>query len=377
MKICQVCNSHTVDDGRVFHRTCKALAQAGYEVHLLAVGPGLKEYVRDGVTIHPLPECNSRTVRYARIRDVARMAAALQPDLFHVHEPNLLGAVLTRAGLRPVIYDVHESYLDILNESDWVPRWSRPFVQFTWDHWERRLVQRCAGIVVVTEPIAKRYSNLHAKVRVVANYPDCLSTDDSPPMTRNARTCVYAGWLTRAHGLSQIFEAIAILKKRDVEVQLDLAGTSISEEYLRSLWDEVGRLGIGRQVRYHGVLPRSKALILQRQAGIGLVPYLPLNLSLTGLPNKLMECMALGVPVVCSDFPLYREVACSNGAGIPVDPLRPDELADAIEYLVRNPNVARQMGEAGKRAVHDRFNWNLERNKLLELYREILNSSKS
>ncbi len=112
-----------------------------------------------------------------------------------------------------------------------------------------------------------------------------------------------AGALTRDRGLSQIFEALAILKQRDLEVQLALAGPSISDEYLLSLWDEAGRLGIGRQVHYHGILSKSKALILQHQASIGLVTYLPLQYSITGLPNKLMECMALGLPVVCSDFP--------------------------------------------------------------------------
>ena len=76
--------------------------------------------------------------------------------------------------------------------------------------------------------------------------------------------------------------------------------------------------------------------------------------------------------MVCSDFPKYREVAEKTGAGIMVDPTKPEQIADAIESLVRNPALARQMGEAGKRAVRERFNWNVERVKLLQLYHEIL-----
>ena len=142
-------------------------------------------------------------------------------------------------------------------------------------------MRRCAGIVVVTEPIAKRYSSLHNNVRVVANYPDWQNLDDLPPVTRDGRTCVIAGALTRDRGLSQIFEALAILKQRGLEVQLALAGPSISEDYLRSLWDEAGRLGISRQVHYHGILSKSKAMILQHQASIGLVTYLPLQNSMS------------------------------------------------------------------------------------------------
>ncbi len=119
LKICHVCNGHTVDDGRVFHRACCALAKAGYEVHLLAQGSGTKTYEEKGVIIHPLPECGSKNGSgTARASLVAQLAADLKPDLFHVHEPDLLGPVIARAGSRPVIYDVHESYLDMLNESD-------------------------------------------------------------------------------------------------------------------------------------------------------------------------------------------------------------------------------------------------------------------
>ena len=372
MRVCHVCNGHTVDDGRVFHRACCELAKAGFEVHLLAQGKGTKVYEEKGVVIHPLPESGSRSQRYARASHVAQLAAGLKPDLFHVHEPDLLGPVIARASSRPVIYDVHESFLDMLNENKWLPFWAKPLARMAWDQWERRLVRRCAGVVVVTEPIAKRYSSLHDNVRVVANYPDCQSVDNLPPMTRDGRTCVIAGAITRDRGLSQVFEALAILKQRAVEVPLALAGPSISEEYLRLLWDEANRLGISRQVHYHGILSKSKALILQHQASIGLVTYLPLQNSISGLPNKLMECMALGLPVVCSDFPVYREVAGATGAGILVDPTNPEQIADAIESLVRDPALARQMGEAGKEAVRKRFNWQAESKKLLDLYHQLV-----
>ncbi len=78
-------------------------------------------YRERGVFVHPLPESGSRWDRFARRFEVARMAADLKPDLFHVHEPELLGGVIARAQSKPVIYDVHESYLDVLQEREWVP----------------------------------------------------------------------------------------------------------------------------------------------------------------------------------------------------------------------------------------------------------------
>lgn len=371
MRICHVCNAHSVDDARVFHRACCELARAGYEVHLLAQGKGTNVYEENGVIIHPLPEPGNRRQRYTRASSVARLAAALRPNLFHVHEPDLLGAVISGAGSQPVIYDVHESYLDVLNENNWMPTWIKPVARIAWDRWERRLVRRCAGIVTVTETIAKRYRNLNKNVCVVSNFPDWEGMDQLDHVQRDGATCVMAGTLYSSNGLSKILRALALLKQRGLHIRLSLAGNA-SDGFLLSLWNEAEALGVRKQVEYHGILSRKEALLFQKKAGIGLVVYQPLLHCVNSLPNKLLECMALGVPVVYSNFPNYREIAATAGAGIMVDPTVPEQIADAIETLVRNPDVARRMGEAGKRAVREQFNWGTERVKLLRLYHEIL-----
>jgi glycosyltransferase involved in cell wall biosynthesis len=165
---------------------------------------------------------------------------------------------------------------------------------------------------------------------------------------------------------------LALLKQRGLNIRLALAGGAVSDAYLVSLWDEAERLGVRQQVEHHGILSKEEALHFQKKADIGLVTYLPLQYCVNSLPNKLMECISLGLPVVCSNFPNYREIVEKTGAGIMVDPTKPEQIADAIESLVRNPALACQMGEAGKRAVREQFNWNVERVKLLQLYLEIL-----
>ncbi len=376
MRICHVCNGHTVDDGRVFHRACCELAKAGYEVHLLAQGSGTKAYEEKGVIIHPLPKSESRRQRYTRASRVAQLAADLKPDLFHVHEPDLLGPVTARAGSRPVIYDVHEIYLGLLRSSDWIPKWVRPLIVFTWDQWERRLVRRCAGVVLATKLQGPRYSLLHDNVRVVANYPDLEGNKELPAIERDGVTCVFAGVLRPDRGISQMLRALACLKERGLLVSLALAGIPLSDKFLTSLWDEAKALGIKEQVQYYGILSKREALLFQHKASIGLIADLPYDYFMGAVPTKLMECMSMGLPVVCSDLPLYREVGGETGAAIMVDPTNPEQIADAIESLVRNPALARQMGEAGREAVRNRFNWQAESKKLLDLYHQLVGGPK-
>jgi|GEM_PF-4299936 len=130
MRVCHVCSGHSEDDGRVFHRECVTLAEAGYEVHLIARSARHEAHSNRAVSIHPLPDPKSRQERLARRWSVARMAASLCPDLYHVHEPELIGPVLAVAGPHPVIWDVHESYLDVLRTVTGSPNgpdpWSGP-----------------------------------------------------------------------------------------------------------------------------------------------------------------------------------------------------------------------------------------------------------
>lgn len=366
-----MCSGHTVDDMRVFQRACTALAAAGYDVHLIAQGSETAPFQSSGVTIHPLAKNRSRRERLARRVEVAKLASRLRPDLLHVHEPELLGPTISYAQGRPVVWDVHESFMDVLAERKWIPRWLRPIARLAWDRRERTLLRRCAGVVVVTERIAQRYRRLHRRVVVVGNYPDLSLFLGLSSPERDGRTCVFAGVLTPDRGLLQAIQALGLLNRRDLAIRLELAGPQ-DGNFADVLLAQAQAHRIGDLVTYHGVLSKRAAIEFQNRGSIGLVPYLPVANSMASMANKLLECMALGLPVVFSDFPNYREVAGEPGAGLAVDPTQPKQIADAIECLAKDASLARRMGQAGQRAVRERFNWEIERSKLLALYREVL-----
>jgi len=373
MKICHVCSSHSVDDGRVFGRACVTLAAKGYEVHLFARGERTEPYTERGVIIHPLPNPKNRLDRLARRSRIARMAAEVQPDLFHVHEPELLGPTIARAANRPVIWDAHESYMDVLADRDWIPRPLRPCARMAWDRIERRHVARCAAVIAATDGVASRYQSIHDKVRVVANYPDLSTWKEVSPRTPDAKTCVFTGTLDSNRGLLNVVHALAILRGRGMLMKFSVAGIDYSQ-HMSQLFEKAEQLGVRELINYHGVLARRQVAELVCKGGIGILPNLPYGNNLAMWPVKMFEYMAFGLPLVYSDIPNFRDIAGACGAGIAIDPREPEQIADAIEKLVQDPGLAKQMGKAGKQAVRERFNWGQESIKLLELYSEVLST---
>ena len=88
--------------------------------------------------------------------------------------------------------------------------------------------------------------------------------------------------------------------------------------------------------------------------------------------TKFFECMYAGVPLICTDFKLWKEIVDEEKCGICVNPHDPQQIADAVSYLKEHPEEARQMGINGYNAIIDKYNWDKEKEKLLALYSRII-----
>jgi glycosyltransferase involved in cell wall biosynthesis len=89
------------------------------------------------------------------------------------------------------------------------------------------------------------------------------------------------------------------------------------------------------------------------------------------LPTKLFEYLALGLPVIASDFPAWRDIVERHACGICVNPEDPRAIAAAIEYLHDNPEERARLG-ANARAASAAYTWSRDAPALVALYEEIL-----
>ena len=104
----------------------------------------------------------------------------------------------------------------------------------------------------------------------------------------------------------------------------------------------------------------------------GIVIFHPLPNHIDAQPNKMFEYMSAGLPIISSNFVLWKEIVERNNCGICVNPLEPKEIAQSIEYIITHSNEAKEMGQNGKKAVLEKYNWGVEEKKLFEVYKGLM-----
>jgi glycosyltransferase involved in cell wall biosynthesis len=288
--------------------------------------------------------------------------------MVHLHDPELLpvGARLAREGLT-VVYDAHEDVPRQLLTKQWIPAWARRPLSAAFEVYENHRVRQLAAVVGATPHITQRFAAVARRSVNVSNFPflDELAPEPSVPGTtaREHAVC-YVGGIFLTRGAFSMVRALTHLPG----VRLLLCGRFEDAATEAALRAEPG----WAQVDYLGVLGREGVRDVMARSRAGLVTLLPLPSYLDSLPIKMFEYMSASLPVIASDFPLWRDIVQRHACGLCVDPADPAAIAQAIRQVLDDPAAAQAMGRAGREAVHAHYHWPRAEAELLALYRSLL-----
>ncbi len=368
--VCHFTSVHIPFDTRIFHKECKSLAAAGYEVHLVARHD--KDETVDGIHIHAVSRRTGKLKRMLlTVLDVYRAALRTSAGIYHFHDPELMpaGLMLKLRG-KKVVADIHEDYPDYIRTKEYIPLYLRIPAAWAVGILEWFSARFFDGIIVVTPKIYDRFIKLNKHTVTVHNFPIIEEFDgaDDPDEPRpKSDTVAYIGNITRDRGIVEMVRAIGALRKH-VNATLVIGGSFAPA----SLEEEVRALPEFAYVDYHGFLTRAEVAGVLASARAGLAVPQPYSHNKFGYMNKLFEYMSAGIPIVAADFQQWRPIVEGSTCGLLVDSLDPDAIAGAIRYLFDHPDEAARMGKNGKAAVKKTYNWENEKAVLLTLYETIL-----
>lgn len=362
---------HTPSDIRIYKRECRALAEAGYQVILVAPAPGEgDERPEAPVTFRELPQIDHRFLRmlYSMLI-LPWWVLFLKADIYHFHDPELIpAALLLKLFRRRVIWDVHEDAPAQIMYKYYLSKGAKQALKMWMTILERLAAWSVDAAVCATPAIAAKLTRFGARTYTVQNFPLMEELlDDEGGVSTSRMGVVYVGGITPVRGAFEMVRAMGYLPE-SMACHLFLAGPYGP----RDLFDRCATERGWERVQYLGSFARADAIALLGRSLAGLVLFHPLPNHFDSQPNKIFEYMSAGLPVIASDFPLWREIVSDNGCGLNVDPLDPEAIAGAISWVLQHPEEARVMGGRGRALVREKYNWSKEIPNLLNAYSAIL-----
>ncbi len=363
---------HSVDDSRVTYRIAKTLAGHGFNVTW--IGPG-RDDGRARIKAVRFIYYKAARGKVTRVLNVGRLwcsSLRIGPtDVYFAVEPDSawVAARLARKKKAKSVFDIHEIYhKDAL--TNWIGSIGSRIAGLIVKKIIQRIIRMMDLVVAVSDEVLKPYTNNNSMKIVINNcaersFGECIRRTGLVDFPR--KLTIMHGKSTVIRGTIPIIKAAALVQKRlgipvRVIIFRELTKDSLTDEKLRKVLsdDQQQCIDLRDPVPY---LEMSQILA---DCDLGVLMY-PRSFGVSGLPNRLFEYMSIGLPMIGPDYGReVRKIVEQERCGILVDCERPDAVAAAIIRLAEHPEEMKEMGERGRRAFLERYNWETEVRPLLD-----------
>lgn len=366
MNICHISTVHPSSDIRIFVKQCSTLVSKKRSITLLI--NNASDEIKNGVKIKALKKRSSAFKRICLNHPIVLKFTILKKfDIIHAHDPELLPLLyfLSLIG-KNVVYDMHESFPKQLKSKN-LPEWIKKILGFLWPKIEYKILKKI-NVIFAEKSYKKDYSYIKNYVEVL-NMPLTKQIKNIKQNKFNRFTIGYVGDVSADRGCIKILEALFLLQKKGIDIGFECVGEILNDLEKKKIDKLISKL---KNVKFYGQLPFEIALEKISKCHIGLAILMPKPNYIESYPTKLFEYLAMEIPVIISNFPLYKKIIKNNKFGICVDPNSTVEITNAIFELFKNEVSYNRIKHNIKTEIRTDYDWDIELTKLIKFYNYIL-----
>lgn len=360
--------THEPYDNRVYYKETLSLLKR-YPQLTMITPAGESFQPAEGVTLKRF----SAVGRWQRIKTLFQLAKQEDVDLCHCHEPDslLAGVWLKREKGCKLIYDSHEYHPESFSER--FPAPLRGTVRRGMLRFERWMVRQCDHVITVNEDLAAKFRGWGAKVAVLPNYPspELFQEPEGAPAATPQRPLhlTYVGTLARTRGVLEVLEVARRLKNAGEAVQVTIIGVGNEAKFTEELKAFARENQLNVELTGH--VPHDQVAERMRTSDVGMLLLHPLERYMKAEPIKLFEYMACGLPVISYHYPAVEGIMTESLCGEMIKPLDLEAVVATLKEWIRDPERRQSLGENGKKAFRENYNWGVCERRLWKVYEEL------
>lgn len=372
LKVCHIISGYYRNDARVFYRQCLSLKK-NFEVYILT-NDGDPNGLQEGVKV--ISCTRTALPRWKAILFASRyfykQAIEIDADVYQLHSPELLPLALKlKKNRKKVIYDAHEDMPAHILEKEWLPKWLRGLVSFFFEKYSIYIYKKIDEIISPHSHVILKMRSSINKGILIPNFPlvkHKIGQTELNFISRKNIFC-YSGTVYSYSNQEMICEALMYLKNASYKI----AGYIEENHKIKILKNEAEE-----QIEFLGRLNQNDLANFYSNSIAGLVIYdYKLNLGNkvgSYATNKLFEYMEAGLPIICTDYDLWRDIVDRYKCGIYVKPGDTLSLINAMTKIMNDKKSSFEMGQNGRHAVETEFNWKFTEKDYINLYHRITNN---
>jgi len=368
VKICHLTVTHRATDNRIFQNECKALVREGYNVTIIA--PNVNCEILENINIIGV-KFNLHPILRVLIgsRRIYRKALEVNADIYHFHDIELFkyGLHLKKKG-KKVIFDSHEDWLIYASDIKWLPSFIKKTISRYLKEMYKKYLNCFDAVITVSPHILVKLEKYSNNTHMITNYPKYNNDDEiifSKDEYLNRQNILFHSGTIDNQEI--ILKAISDIPN----INYYMAGT-----FFKEYKEKLSKFSSWNRVNYLGYLDKKELENAYKKVTIGItLLHYHANVGFTvgTLGNtKFFEYMKYGLPIVCTNFRIWKErIIDKYKCGICVNPNNVEEVTQAIQYLIYNKEIAYQMGQNAQKAFKEEFNWNSQEQILLNIYKAL------